>query len=71
MAFDLSWRSAGSVHQRADMAVELLDRRVNRTLLAFMFACVEGCRHLPAEAGEIGTLQLAALRRGIFGSVLI
>jgi hypothetical protein len=67
LASDLPWRSAGSVHQCANLAVELPDRRVNRTLLAFAF--VEGCRHLPAEAGEIGTRQLVELRRRIFEGI--
>src|SRR5476651_2003536 len=67
LASDPLWRSAGSEHRRTDLAVELPDRRANRTLLVFAF--VEGCRHLPAEAGEIGTRQLVALRRRIFEGI--
>src|SRR5476651_2585230 len=67
LASDLPRRSAGSEHRRTDLAIELPDRRVNRTLLVLAF--VEGCRYLPAEAGEIGTRQLVALRRRIFEGI--
>src|SRR5476651_1112178 len=67
LASDPLWRSAGSEHRRTDLAVELPDHRVNRSLLVFAF--VEGCRHLPAEAGEIGTRQLATLCRWIIEGI--